>query len=151
MNNAPPGTPRPGPAEVSEALDRERRFDALGSALSTLRVFLVLVVQCYLLLGFSLIFVRPPSGAFYAALLALSVNTLLCAGCLVRGFGISREMLRLSKAGEAAASGNVVNQAGTYDGNGKQNETAPGTRSRRWRSRSCCWRNTRKPAPPRSW
>ena len=101
MSNSPPSRPRPGPAEVSEALERERRFDTLGSALSTLRVFLVLVVQCYLLLGFSLIFVRPPSGAFYAAFLALLVNTLLCAGCLVRGFCIRKEMLRLSKAGRS--------------------------------------------------
>jgi hypothetical protein len=98
VNNAPPSVPRGEPAEVAEALGRERRFNTLGSALSTLRVFLVLVVQCYLLLGFSLVFVRPPSGAFYAAILALSVNTLLFAGCLVRGFTVRREMLRLSKA-----------------------------------------------------
>jgi hypothetical protein len=99
MNNAPPSGPHPGPAEIAEALDRERRFDALGSSLSTLRVFLVLVVQCYLLLGFSLVFVRPPSGAFYVAILVLAVNTLLCAGCLVRGFRLRQNMLRLSKAG----------------------------------------------------
>ena len=74
----------PRPAEIAETLDRERRLDTLGAALSTLRVFLVLVVQCYLLLGFSLIFVRPPSGAFYIALIVLAVNTLLCAGSLVR-------------------------------------------------------------------
>jgi hypothetical protein len=96
VNNASASVPRGEPAEVAEALDRERRFNTLGSALSTLRVFLVLVVQCYLLGGFSLIFVRPPSGAFYAAILALSVNTLLLAGCLVRGFSIRRQMLRLS-------------------------------------------------------
>ena len=95
----------PGPAEIAEALDRERRFDTLGSALSTLRIFLVLVVQFYLLLGFSLLFVRPPSGAFYAALMALSVNTLLCAGCLIRGFSIRKKMLRLSQGGTAHTPG----------------------------------------------
>ena len=100
VNNDPSAAPRPGPAEVAEAMDRERRFNALGSALSTLRVYLVLVVQCYLLLGFSLIFVRPPSGAFYAALLALSINTLLFAGCLVRGFSLRKQMLRLSRPHE---------------------------------------------------
>ena len=98
-------TTRPGPAEISEALDRERRFDTLGSALSTLRIFLVLVVQFYLLLGFSLIFVRPPSGAFYAALMALSANTLLFAGCLIRGFSIRKKMLRLSQSGTARPPG----------------------------------------------
>ena len=95
VNNAPPGPPRDEAAEVAEALNRERRFNTLGSALSTLRVFLVLVVQCYLLLGFSLIFVRPPSAAFYAAMMALAVNTLLFAGCLVRAFAIRSKMLRL--------------------------------------------------------
>ena len=94
MNNVPPCTSRSGPAEVSETLDRERRFDKLGSALSTLRIFLVLVVQCYLLAGFALIFVRPPSPSFYAAIIVLPVNTLLFAGCLVRFFSIRKKMLR---------------------------------------------------------
>lgn len=98
MTNALPRVPDPGPAEISAALDRERRFAVLGSSLSTLRVFLVLVVQFYLLLGFSLIFVRPPSAAFYAALFALSINTLLCIGCLVRGFSLRKKMLRLSNS-----------------------------------------------------
>ena len=104
VNHSLPGVPRPGPAEVAEAMDRERRLNALGSSLSTLRVYLVLAVQCYLLLGFSLIFVRPPSGAFYAAVFALSVNTLLFAGCLVRGLGLRKRMLRLSGTREGTGT-----------------------------------------------
>lgn len=98
VNNAHGRLPRDEPAEIAEELDRERRFSTLGASLSTLRVFLVLVVQCYLLLGFSLLFVRPPSAAFYAAIMAMSVNTLLFAGCIIRAFSLRRKMLRLSKA-----------------------------------------------------
>ena len=100
VNNAPAGVPRDEAAQVADELNRQRRFEALGSAMSTLRVFLVLVVQCYLLLGFSLIFVRPPSAAFYAAMLALAVNTLLFAGCLVRAFAIRSKMLRLRRSAQ---------------------------------------------------
>lgn len=96
VNSPPPGLPHPDSGHVAEELDRERRFNSLGSSLSTLRVLLVIAVQAYLLLGFSLLFVRPPSGAFYAAIFALAANSLLLAGCLIRFFVIRRKMLRLS-------------------------------------------------------
>lgn len=93
--NAVPPAPQPGPDAVADTLDRERRFDQLGASLSTLRVFLLLVVQCYLLLGFAFIFVRPPSGAFYIALIVLAINSLLFAGCLIRFFSIRKQMMLL--------------------------------------------------------
>ena len=99
VNSLPAAGPRSEPHDVAEELDRERRLGALGSALSTLRVFLVIAVQCYLLLGFSLIFVRPPSAAFYAAIFVLSINTLLFAGCIARFFILRRKMVRLSGPG----------------------------------------------------
>lgn len=86
---------RADPAAVADGLDRERRFEALGHSLSTLRVFLVLVVQMYLLCGFALIFVRPPSPSFYMAILVLLINTLLAAGCAARGLWLRRRMRRL--------------------------------------------------------
>lgn len=83
------------PAAVAERLEHERRLDALGAGLTTLRVFLVVAVQAYLLLGFSFLFVRPPSPAFYAALFALLVNTILFTACLLRFFRIRRKMFSL--------------------------------------------------------
>lgn len=65
--------------------------------LSALRVFLILSVQFYLLLGFALIFVRPPAAAFYMAVMLLPVNTLLCAGCLHHFFKTRRVMIQLSR------------------------------------------------------
>lgn len=105
MNKGPAGVTAGKPAEVADALDRERRFDKLGATLSTLRIFLLLSVQCYLLLGFSLIFVRPPSGAFYIAVIVLAINSLLFAGCLARFFHIRNQMLRLSVPGETGKPG----------------------------------------------
>lgn len=99
MNNKPRG-----PAEISEALDRERRFESLGASLSTLRVFLVLAVQCCLLLGFSLIFVKPRSAEFYVATMALMVNVVLLAGSLLRFFSVRKQMLKLSRAEKAGAA-----------------------------------------------
>jgi len=98
LNNTAHGAPRPSPAEVADALDRERRLDRLGAAFTTVRVFLVLVVQAYLLLAFALLSVRPPAGAFYAALLALGMNTLLAAGCLAWALRLRRHMRQLIAA-----------------------------------------------------
>lgn len=96
MNNCSPSMQGPCPAEVADSLDRERRLEQLGLSLSSLRIFLILAVQCYLLLGFALVYIRPSSGAFHIAIIVLAVNTLLCAGCLVRFFSIRKAMLRLS-------------------------------------------------------
>jgi len=96
MNTCSPGMPGPGTAEVADSLDRERRLEQLGLSLSSLRIFLILSVQCYLLLGFALIYIRRPSGAFHIAIIVLAVNTLLCAGCLARFFSIRKAMLRLA-------------------------------------------------------
>jgi len=91
--------------DISAALERERRFQKLGEVLATLRVFLMLSVQFYLLLGFALLFVRPPSAAFYIAIMVLLLNTLFCAGCVLRFFKIRREMIRLSCPVESARFG----------------------------------------------
>ncbi len=85
------------PEDISAALDAERRFEKLGAVLATLRVFLMLSVQFYLLLGFALLFVRPPSAAFYIAIMLLPVNTLLCIGCLARFFRTRSAMIRLRR------------------------------------------------------
>jgi len=87
--------PRPGPAEIADTLDRERRLDRLGAAFTTVRVFLVLVVQAYLLLGFALLFVRPPAAAFYVAILVLAINSLLAAGALAWALRLRRQMRQL--------------------------------------------------------
>ena len=101
MNKCSPGMQ--GPAEVADALDRERRLEQLGLSLSSLRIFLVLAVQCYLLLGFAMIYIRPPSGAFSIAIIVLAVNTLLCAGCLARFFSIRKAMLKLATTSKQTA------------------------------------------------
>ena len=102
MNAVPPATPRTGPDETADALARERRIETLGASLSTLRIFLLLSVQGYLLLGFAFIFVRPPAAAFYVAVIVLGINTLLFAGCLLRFFMLRKQMLRVSGAREGA-------------------------------------------------
>ncbi|MEI6809089.1 MAG: hypothetical protein WCN95_10235 [bacterium] len=99
MNALPSDSGRPdaaGLSRIADTLDRERRFEQLGSGLSTIRIFLLLSVQCYLLLGFALIFVRPPSGSFYIAIIVLAINSLLFAGALLRFFIVRKQMLRLT-------------------------------------------------------
>lgn len=85
----------PGSDRVADTLERERRCQRLGTTLSTLRVFFVLVVQAYMLLGFAFFFVRPPSPSFYIALWTLLANTILGIGCLLFALRIRKLMLRL--------------------------------------------------------
>lgn len=96
MNTARPGVQQQSPGEAADSLDRERRFETLGTALSSLRIFLLLSVQFYLLLGFALCFVRPPSGAFYIAVIVLGINTIFLAGCLIRFFSIRKAMIHIA-------------------------------------------------------
>jgi hypothetical protein len=84
--------PDPDSDRISEELIREERFQKLGTFLSILRVVLVIAVQFLLLLGFSLIYVHPPSPAFYIAILSLAIDALFLAGSLALFFFVRKKM-----------------------------------------------------------
>lgn len=82
---------------LARELVQEERLKKLGSLLSTLRVLLVITVQFLLLLGFSFIYLRPPSPAFYIALFSLAADVLLLAGCVGLFFWARNRILTARK------------------------------------------------------
>ena len=86
---------------IGEDVADERRLERYGVLLSTIRVFLVCAVMILLLSVFSLLSVAPGSDAFYIAVIADCIDSLLLAGCLVLFFRVRKKYLAVMRESSA--------------------------------------------------